>query len=195
MIVRSVAIVSNHGSGVNIGLDRCAERIGNRQFDIGKCRNECAGVDKEFLAGFIEYEPIQEVLCSLLLLFGNSVVNEEVLGTTADELGVVLIKCRGNRHHAHILAVVKCADVGPVPVTAEFESDLAFGEHHFGVFTDSRERSTLHPVVVLHDIKGVHKGVEDGIFSKLHTAVFNAGDEGIGIRLHLIDLLEVVCTE
>ena len=94
VVVGSVAIVSDHGTGVNVLLNGSAERIGDRNGDVAESGNQRAGVYQEVLTVFLKNEPVEELLGSSLLLLGDRVVDEEVLGAAADELLIVTIKVR-----------------------------------------------------------------------------------------------------
>ena len=49
VVVGSVAIVSDHGTGVNVLLNGSAERIGDRNGDVAESGNQRAGVYQEVL--------------------------------------------------------------------------------------------------------------------------------------------------
>ena len=191
MVVGQVVVVGDQSIRIRIGLDGLAEGIGDFQGVVGECGDKRAVVDNEGLAFRIICQPVEEILGRLLLLRRGVLggVDEEVLGAAADELLVGAVAAVvGNGHHAHVLAVVIGIDDGPVPVAAEHEGDLALCQLLLSHFALRGDGGILCVVVLAKDIKGIHHIVEFLVFDQLDGAVLDAGDEGVGIVVLLIDL-------
>ena len=198
MVIGQVVVVVHQHTGIGVLFDGSTQGVAHRQFNVGVGRNQCAVIDNERLSGLVVNQPVQEILGGLTLGIGGVVggVDEEVLGAAAHQLFVGAVTgVVGNRHHAHVLGVIKGVDHGPVPVAAEHHGDLALSQLLLGNLTLGRDGGILGVVVGHQHIEGVHHFIELGIGSQVDGAILDTGNVGIGIVMLLIDLCQEVCAQ
>ena len=162
MIIWQVVVVSNQFASICILLYGLAQWVGYFELVALEWRNEVSSVYNPLLAFLVESEPVEEVLCSLLLFLRSvlRVIDEQVLRTATNKLAgyIHAFVVLWNRHHTHVLRWLILVEYRPIPVSTKHQSNLALGKLLLGYFALCRDSLVaLSIVVVLENIEGVHQ--------------------------------------